>query len=259
MKEIVILGSGNVAFHIANALAKSGISIKQIFGRNPKSVADLAFQTNSNYTTVLKEINSNADIYIFCMNDNGNTEIASKIKVSPKSILVHTAGSQSMNIFNHLTNNFGVFYPFQTFTKGVYTDFSKVPVCIETSNESTYDILKKLAQQLGCKTYKLNEKSRSILHLCGVFGANFMNHCVSISEDLLEKNNINTEIIKPLLEQSFYKIIRNGAAKSQTGPAIRNDIDTINSHLNQLKENKQYTEIYKVLTNSILDFNNQKP
>ncbi|MCK9321644.1 MAG: DUF2520 domain-containing protein [Bacteroidales bacterium] len=251
MPDIVILGSGNVANHFAKALKKAEINIKQIFGRNIETVSELAKSINSSYTTNIADIVQDADIYFFIMNDEANISICNQINIKPNCILAHTAGSQSINIFKNKTPNYGVFYPFQTFTKSVETDFSNVPICLEASNNKTYLEFEKIAQKLNCKTFNLDASKREIVHLSGVFAANFMNHCVNIAEVILTENNISTDIIKPLLEQSFFKLLNNKAANSQTGPAIRNDNFTIEKHIELIKENKQYSEVYQVLTNSI--------
>jgi predicted short-subunit dehydrogenase-like oxidoreductase (DUF2520 family) len=251
MSDIVILGSGNVASHFIKALSTCDIRIRQIYSRNSQTAANLCKVAKCEYVTKIDEIFPDADFYFFIMNDEANAHIAKQISINSSSIAVHTAGSQSMHIFGSLTNNFGVFYPFQTFTKGVETDFSKVPICIEASNPETYLILDRLAQKLGCKTFNIDEAKREVLHLSGVFASNFMNHCVNIAEDILLDNNIDTNIIKPLLEQSHYKIINHGAEASQTGPALRNDNHTIEKHLKLIEKNAQYSAIYRVLTDSI--------
>lgn len=254
MPNVVILGSGNVASHLSIALYNAGYNILQVFSRNQNSSKELASKTSSQKTDIIEEIFLDADIYFFCMNDTANLEISKTIKLKRNPIIVHTAGSQSISIFSDLSENHGAFYPFQTFTKDVKTDFTKVPICIEASNDKTLNNLKLIADHLGCKSHFIDEKGREILHLTGVFAANFLNHCVSISEEILKENNIDTNIIKPLLEQSFYKILNIGATNSQTGPAIRNDIPTLNKHVNLLKDNEQYSNVYKVLTESIKEW-----
>ena len=251
MSDIVILGSGNVASHFVRAMCRSDIKIRQIYSRNSKTAAELCKFAKCEYVTKIDEIFPDADFYFFIMNDEANAHIAEQISINSSSIVVHTAGSQSMHIFKGLTNNFGVFYPFQTFTKGVETDFTKIPICVEASNPETYLSLDRLAQKLGCKTYNIDESKREVLHLSGVFASNFMNHCVNIAEDILSDNNIDTNIIKPLLEQSHYKIINHGAEASQTGPALRNDNHTIEKHLKLIEKNAQYSAIYRVLTDRI--------
>lgn len=254
MSKVVLLGSGNVAFHLADALNSSGISIIQIFGRNEITVKELSNTIGTNYTTKPENIISDADIYFFCMNDSANIEISGKITVKGNPVFVHTAGSQSMQIFDSKTKNYGVFYPFQTFTKGIDTNFSAIPICIEASNQYSNNILTEIAKKLNCKTYQLDSSNREELHLCGVFASNFMNHCVSISESILEEKNIDKDLIRPLLDQSFHKILTAGANNSQTGPALREDNKTIEKHIKLLSNKKQYSKVYKVLTESIIEW-----
>ena len=167
MPKIVLLGSGNVAFHLTDALLSAGYKIEQLYGRNKETTKELAESANTEFCTNPNNIISDADMYFFCMNDVANLEMSDKINVKNNPVIVHTAGSQSMEIFADKTRNYGVFYPFQTFTKGIKTDFSKVPVCIEASNDFTYQSLEKIVDSLNCKSYNLNEKGRKTLQFPG--------------------------------------------------------------------------------------------
>jgi predicted short-subunit dehydrogenase-like oxidoreductase (DUF2520 family) len=251
ISNVIIAGSGNVAFHLSKAIKQSGIVIKQIFSRNHISGKELALITGSNFTDNIDNVFADADAYIFAMNDEANKEITEKLKIESNKILLHTAGSLSMDIFKMKTSNYGVFYPFQTFSKNVDLKFSDVPVCVEASNSETLDELKELCRKLSCVYYEVNEEQRKILHLSGVFACNFMNHCVFLGEKIIENEGLSPEMLKPLLQQSFEKIITNGAYLSQTGPAKRNDKISIEKHLDFLKKDKNLYDIYRIFTESI--------
>jgi len=251
ISDVIILGSGNVAYHLVKSLSKAGIKIGQIFSRNPVSGNHLASIAKCNYTNNIKDVNPKADLYIFSMNDEANIEIAKNLQIEKNKILVHTAGSLSMNIFKNKTENFGVLYPFQTFSKEISLDFSTVPFCIEASNEETLNVLKELSSALNCKHYEINESKRSLLHLSGVFASNFMNHCVFLGTEILKNAEIDIEIIKPLQDQSFYKISNFSAYESQTGPALRNDKISMQKHLEFLENDKNLSDIYRLLSQSI--------
>jgi hypothetical protein len=64
------------------------------------------------------------------------------------------------------------------------------------------------------------------------------------------KENIDPEIFSSLLKETFGKLTEMNAKEAQTGPARRNDLETISNHLNMLKEPEK--SIYKDITNSIL-------
>lgn len=251
ISDVIILGSGNVAEHLVRAFLKTDIKVRQIFSKNIVSGKALSGIANCSFTNIISDVINSADLYVFAMNDAANTEISQKLIIDKDRILVHTAGSLSMNIFKNRTKNYGVLYPFQTFSKEISLDFSTVPVCIEASNEETLNVLKELSSSLNCKHYEINESKRSILHLSGVFVSNFMNHCVYLGNEILKNADIDTEIIKPLQDQSFYKISNFSAFESQTGPALRNDKISMQKHLEFLENDKNLYDIYRLLSQSI--------
>lgn len=256
ISKVVILGSGNVAYHLVKALTTSKINILQIFSRNHETGQELANLSKSNYTNKISSIVEDADAYFFAMNDTANEIISSQISISKDKLLLHTAGSLSMDIFKGKTKNYGVFYPFQTFTKGINCDFSQVPICIEASNKASLKELEELANKLSCKSIEIDEEKRKSLHLAGVFACNFMNHCIFIGEDILEKSDIGKDLLEPLLLQSFRKAISIGAKGSQTGPAIRMDHQIIGKHIDMLGKNSTESDIYKLISKSIYNTHN---
>jgi predicted short-subunit dehydrogenase-like oxidoreductase (DUF2520 family) len=73
-----------------------------------------------------------------------------------------------------------------------------------------------------------------------------------IGNDICIENDLSFDILKPLIQETANKILRLSPNEGQTGPAKRKDIETINAHLNFLKDVNQ-KEIYKLLTKSIID------
>ena len=75
---------------------------------------------------------------------------------------------------------------------------------------------------------------------------------VKLGNDICDKNQISFEILKPLIQETANKIQFLSPTDAQTGPAKREDIETINKHLNFLLDQNQ-KDIYKTLTKSIID------
>ena len=71
----------------------------------------------------------------------------------------------------------------------------------------------------------------------------------TIANDICEKNKIPFEILYPLIEETAKKIQSISPKDAQTGPAKRNDVQTIQNHLENL--NLQQQKIYQLLTKSI--------
>ena len=77
---------------------------------------------------------------------------------------------------------------------------------------------------------------------------------MSNSEDILKKFNISSEILNPSIQETFSKLKSISSADAQTGPAIRNDLKTIQKHLRFLKDNNlnNNADIYRALSDSII-------
>ena len=231
MISILIIGNGNVATHLYKALLNvAKVKVLKISSRN---------------ITVVPQ----ADISILAVSDNAIAAVSSKII---NSFVVHTSGSFPMEALQNETNK-GVFYLLQTFSKEKPIDFSKIPICIETTNKENYALLETLAKTLSKNVYAINSEQRKALHVAAVFVNNFTNHLYTIGKDLCKNNQVPFEILQPLIQETAEKIKTLSPEEAQTGPAIRNDQKTIDSHLAMLNPNQQ--NIYSILTKSIQNGN----
>ncbi len=229
---------------------QTNVDVLQIYSRSNESAKSLADKYAISYTSQISEISTMADLYLFLLSDTGINELADTFPYNNK-LMIHSSGSIPMDIFAKKTDKFGVFYPFQTFRKEIQMDFSKVPICLESSDEELMKNLINLSEKLNCKHYPLDGKQRQILHLAAVFTCNFMNHSIHLGERILDQYDIEKALLKPLLEQSFANVLNYTAEKSQTGPAVRNDKNIMDKHLELLSENEDLAHIYKALSQSI--------
>ena len=248
MIKVTIIGSGNVANHLITAFSESeNIEILQVYARNPINVSDVI--DNDKIISEYSEL-KRADLYIIAVSDGSIAEISAKIPYI-NQLVAHTSGSYSINGLDD-KNRKGVFYPLQTFSKSKKVDFKEVPICLEAQNNSDYEIIEKVAKSISNKIYKIDSQQRKSLHLAAVFVCNFTNHLYKIGNDICNENKVDFEILKPLIQETASKIISLTPEKAQTGPAIREDISTINDHLKLLYYENQ-KDIYKLLTKSIID------
>ncbi len=228
MISVVILGNGNVATHLYNAFSKApGISVMQI---------------NSRTLTVIQD----SEITIIAVSDDAIQQV-SKTIINREGLIVHTSGAVDINALKNKRK--GVFYPLQSFTKNAEIDFNEVPFCLETENIKDYTLLENLAKTLGSKIYQISSEQRKKLHVAAVFVNNFTNHMYKIGNDICSNNKIPFEILHPLIEETAKKIKTLSPVHAQTGPAKRNDTQTIKNHLEDL--NLEQKKIYQLLTKSI--------
>ena len=248
MIKVVIIGSGNVAQHLISAFDKSKtVDIIQVCARTEQNLNHLidAAKITTDYSH-LKE----ADLYIMAVSDNAITTVSDQFPFQNK-LVVHTSGTISLENLNS-RNRKGVFYPLQTFSINKKVNFSEIPICLEAENIEDYKLLETVAESISGKVFNINSNQRKALHVSAVFVNNFVNHLYAIGNDICNKNDIPFEILQPLIQETANKITLLSPNEAQTGPAKRNDSQTINAHL-QFLTNENQKEIYKILTKSIID------
>lgn len=246
IKKITIIGSGNIATKLSLAFKQSKLNIPQIISRNPKTGLLLAKQTESVFTNNFNNILP-TDLIIICINDD---HIFSVIKSLPDIAMVHTSGSTDMNVFID-KKNYGVIYPIQSFNTNLDIDFQKIPICIESNNKVLGEKLINLGNKISKKVFYLNSEKRKHIHLAAVIAANFSNFCYLIAKKYLDEQNLDFDLLKPLIIETAKKAVTQNPFLSQTGPAKRGDQKIINQHLEMLND-KNYKKIYKLLSENIL-------
>ena len=243
--QIVLIGSGNVAFHLAKAFTEAQIPISQIFGRNTTELQKISEQFSIPFST---ETLADADLYIISVSDSSIAEVSSLIK--NKNVLVaHTSGSVSREA---LSGNYrkSVFYPLQTFSKSKNLDYSKIPFFIDAENENDEDILKNLASKISKNVMLANDEKRKYIHLTAVFACNFVNHLYARAKEISDSQNIPFDYFLPLIDETTQKIHELEPKLAQTGPAIRNDEKVLKLHESLLTDEEKL-KIYKTLNESI--------
>ena len=243
MHKIVLIGSGNVAHHLGLALHDAGHQILQVISRSKVNAEALAQKINADPETDFKKIKQ-ADFAIVAVNDDAIIEVASKIKNMP---VAHTSGSLSIE-------DVAVFYPLQTFSKGLSLDIKGIPFCISAKDESFKNTLIMVAKSISNKVFQIDENQRKILHLSAVFACNFSNQMYLIAENLLSKSDLDFEMLQPLIAETANKIKTNAPQSVQTGPAKRKDLQTIRNHIDLLNDD-ELKLIYQLISDQIINQN----
>lgn len=248
MINLVILGAGNVATHFAKAFSNAeNLKLRQVY--NHKSEPLNAFQHLTKTTTDITKL-AKADVYIIALKDDVITEVAHKL-IDTGALVVHTSGSVPLTALSNF-KNYGVFYPVQTFSKKKEVNFREIPICLEANSAENYEILKELASRISTKIFEIDSEQRKALHLAAVYVNNFTNHLYSLGAEICTKNEIPFDILMPLIRETVDKLENLSPREAQTGPALRNDKQTISRHLSMLDPEQK--ELYNLLTKSIQEF-----
>lgn len=242
--QTVIIGTGNVAYHLAKAFVQNGISLAQIFGRNEKELQKISSELHIPYSADTLE---DADLYLICVSDNSVEEV-SKVISKKNSLVAHTSGSLPKEILAGEYRK-SSFYPLQTFSKSKILEYEKIPFFIEAENEKDQQILTELASKISKNVMKSSYEKRKYIHLTAVFACNFVNHLFSKAKEISDAQEIPFDYFLPLIDETVQKIHKIEPKAAQTGPAVRNDKRILELHEQLLKD--ESLEIYKTMNYSI--------
>lgn len=252
--RITIIGSGNVATHLALALKGIGEEIVQVFSPHGDHAAALAQKVGCEAVSAVESLRQDSDLYLFSIKDDALPEMAERVEEhvgkSYDHIFLHTAGSVPMDVFSGVVEHYGVFYPMQTFSKARKVDFSVVPCFIEASDDSTLYIIESLAKRLSGRVQIVDSDKRKKLHLAAVFACNLTNHCYRLAEKALEGTDVDFSLFLPLIEETAKKVSEMSPREAQTGPMVRYDTTVMNRQLSLIPDERT-RQIYRLMAESI--------
>lgn len=251
--NIAIIGAGNVAWHLAQALQNAGHSVTAIYSRAQAPREELAqLLPHAKPISSLNLLNVTADVVIVAVPDAALAAVASELQVASGTLVAHTSGSVPVSVLQQVRGGrIGVFYPLQTFTKAKPVDFTQVPLLVEAQEKKSIEQLEQLALSITPKVQKVNSEKRRQLHLAAVFACNFTNHLLGISQELLQKAGLPQELLQPLVQETVAKAMKQHPYTVQTGPAVRRDENVIQAHLQMLQQHPRLQELYRLLSESI--------
>lgn len=250
--KVVLIGAGNVATHLGKALFSAGHDILQVFSRTAANAQRLAVEVGASATDSLDALTTSGDVYVFSVKDSVLAELVPRVcKGRERAVMLHTAGSMPLSVFEGMAWHYGVLYPMQTFSKQRSVNFAEVPCFTEASDEAAEACLHELTASLGCPAYPLSSADRVYLHLSAVWACNFVNHCYSVASDILTRHGIPFSVMLPLIDETARKVHELTPQEAQTGPAVRYDENVIRAQAALLKGNPLLRDLYDRMSLSI--------
>lgn len=251
--QFSIVGTGNIAWHLIQMFCNAGIQIEHIYGRDfqkASALADICKATAKQLHT--KNSEPKNTIVFFAVADDAIRQVASTFNVE-EIISVHVSGAVESNVLHFDNNKFGVYYPLQSFSKEVQTNYKKIPVCIVAQDIQVEKLLIAIANRISTAVYTLSDLQKSKLHLAAVIVNNFTNFLYGEAFRILEETGLEKSMLFPLMEETIEKLKSGSPAEMQTGPARRGDVNTMQKHHLLLKSNPELMKLYDVLSKSIQD------
>ena len=251
--SISFAGAGRVAEALCKELFHADFKIDIIVSENEDTGKPLADSCKAAWSHNLFFPDS-TKVIIVAVPDHRLKSVLESVICNQDTLVAHTAGSFGLEIFPEKILKRGIFYPLQTFSKGRKISFTDLSFLLEASDPESSEILKTLAVSIGGKVHFVDTEQRRMIHLAAVFVCNFVNHTLTLGKNVALKAYFPFELMVPLLKETISKAIDLGPENSQTGHAIRNDRNTIEKHLELLSYSTELQNVYKAMTESIIEY-----
>ncbi len=245
--KIVIIGFGKLGSHLYYSLKNAGY----------KNVNKI---TKKSSDGIINDSARNSEIIFICSRDGEIENIARKLKSlkinSGTKYVFHTSGALDSGILKAVKSKnifIASFHPVQTFdspAKNKSGYFENIYIALEGDKEAV-KIGTEIARKIGSKPILLSKESKILHHICSVFLSNYLIALFSQIPQILQKsldfgnnksryingfNNVNFfDIYEPIIKSTLLNIKNKGIVDSLTGPIVRNDLKTIEIHLETLK------------------------
>lgn len=247
--DVVIIGSGNVATVLGKKIKAAGHDILQVAGRNEQTCAELAVLLNCEFTINWNFINRHADLYIVAVSDAALPALHEQLQLD-KKLVVHTAGAVTKEVLQKVSVNYGVLYPLQSLRKAK-EPLPEIPFLVDANSYDAIALLKEFAETIATNVQVADDDARKKIHLAAVLVNNFTNHLYALADKYCAGEHLDFNLLLPLIEETADRIKTNSPQTVQTGPAVRGDKATLQTHLDMLNEHPQLKELYRIFSESI--------
>ncbi len=254
LKKIVIIGAGNMATQLCINYHRAGHPFYQVYNRTIQNALHLKSYLTGEITDHIDQIDPYADIYLIAVKDTIISSIAQllhSVIENQDAIVVHCSGSMPSTLLSD-HGHYGSFYPLQSVRKDRDIDFRNVPILICSNSVDTTEELIEIASIISDHAYETPDALRSKLHMPAVWVNNFVNYMYHQAYQYCQSENLPFEYLHALMQETTQRIIDGEPPRDvQTGPAIRNDKETIKNHIALLNENQASKNLYKYISKNI--------
>jgi len=250
--DIVLIGSGNVATVLGRKSLAAGHRILQVYSRHEDHANHLANRLGARVASSVSAVDKNADLMIIALRDEVLAPFAQALGET-KSLLMHTAGALSIHEVRGAAGLYGVLYPLQSLRKEIDL-IPPLTILVDGNKIEARDQIKEFASTIAGTVIESDDRTRLKYHLAATVVNNFTNHLFVQAASFCEKENISFAVLQPLIEETVMRLRYVSPIIAQTGPAFRNDHNTIQKHRELLKDYPVIARFYDLFTEEIQKF-----
>jgi predicted short-subunit dehydrogenase-like oxidoreductase (DUF2520 family) len=250
--DIILIGSGNTATILGRRSLSAGHRISQVYSRTEDNAGRLALQLDAEPVSSVSGIGKKADLMIIAIRDEAILPFMQAVQTVAFPV-AHTAGAVPRNEIKNPGNAYGVLYPLQSLRKEIEI-IPPLTLLVDGNSPHSLEIITEFASTIAKTVIVANDEVRMKYHLAATLVNNFTNFLFVLAEKFCKKEQISFHVLQPLIEETILRLRELSPAEVQTGPAIRNDLQTIKKHSLMLKDYPELLRIYEMFTEEIRNF-----
>lgn len=259
--QIGIIGAGKVGCSIGKYLKKAGIPVIGYFSKSVESAAEAAHFTGTLVFEDIRDIVSASDTLFIATPDDRIVEVWDCIADMPiqNKIICHFSGSLSSVVFSGIekagASGCSV-HPMLAFNNrfSSYKQLNSAMFTIEGMDKAVREV-KSIFEGLGNNVFVMKSEEKVRYHAAASVVSNQMIALYQIGIDSLVKCGFPKEdarvLVAPLVSGNVNSLLKNGSESALTGPVERNDIHTVEKHLDVLSGDER--EIYRLLAKRLVN------
>jgi predicted short-subunit dehydrogenase-like oxidoreductase (DUF2520 family) len=266
MTDVSIIGAGRLGTSLGHALLKKGYKIKALSCRTTSSAEESrkiigdGIESIDNIQTARV-----GEIVFLCLPDEEIKKVTSVLAGSDinwsKKFVFHCSGLIPSAVLKPLGDK-GAFtaslHPIQSFAqkKTSPAQFENIYFGLEGCAEALA-LSSKIVKQLGGYPLILKPEDKALYHAACSTASNFFVVLLEMAVSLLKQIDLQEDkalqIILPLVKGTLHNVKKFNIRTSLTGPVIRADQESIQKHLEALRNFPPYYETYKKLAAQALE------
>jgi predicted short-subunit dehydrogenase-like oxidoreductase (DUF2520 family) len=264
--RITIVGAGNLAIALALSLRAAGYEIEQIVSQDqPSSLRRsrrLAREVGATAATISRA-RIQSEVVWFCVPDQAIATAAKSLAASAHwagKVALHSSGALASDELAALRSqgaSIASVHPLMTFVPGSRPSLAGVPFALE-GDSAAVRISRRIVKNLGGNAYSIQKKDKAAYHAWGTFLSPLLTALLVTSEHVAAAAGIERKTAKkimlPIVRQTQANYAAFEAAQAFSGPIIRGDLETVQSHLRTLRKIPIARDVYLALARAAVEY-----
>lgn len=246
---IGIIGAGKVGQTLARLWNEAGYAISGVYSRDSVHAELLAWQVGAEVMRTPVEVIQRSELTLLTVPDDVITPLAENIalqigteKLTGKAV-IHTSGSRdkqalvALETIDMLTGSLHPAFPFADVDSAI-AGLSGAAFAVEVSDPTLRDWLYGLVGALDGKVIDIPAGGKAQYHAALVIASNYTVTLYAVAQSLLMGVGASEQIagvaLNPLMQATLDNLRQTGIPVALTGPLVRADISTLETHMNAL-------------------------